>query len=458
MTLQIYNNFTKQNEIFKPIKPNQVGLYICGLTPYDYCHIGNARVSVVFDVIVRYLRAQGFKVKHVRNITDIDDKIIKRANENNEDFHKLTEHFIKSMHEDEAALGILPPDIEPLATEHIPQIIALVQILLDKKYAYIAKNGDVYYDINKFKDYGKLAHQNLDSLHAGIRVEVTDVKHDPLDFVLWKMSKPNEPSWDSPWGKGRPGWHIECSAMSAHYLGKHFDIHGGGADLLFPHHQNEIAQSEAAFECKFVNTWMHVGYVQINREKMSKSLGNFFTLREVLKLYNPETIRYFMLASHYRSPLNYSDQNLNNAQAALSRFYIALRDLPIDSRLRGNDTRRFYAAMDDDFNTPEALAVLFDMVREINNLRALNKLTEAAELGALVKHLGGILGILQQEPEKFLHGGLDKNKIEKLIAERNIARQNKNWKQADQIRDELINMGIELEDTHEGTIWRLQTP
>jgi cysteinyl-tRNA synthetase len=462
--LQIYNNLTKQKEPFKPIKAKQVGIYVCGLTPYDYCHVGNARISVVFDVVVRYLRARGFKVKHVRNITDIDDKIIKRANENKEYYQKLTERFINFMHEDEAALGVLPPDIEPRATEHMPQIIAMVQTLLDKGYAYLATNGDVYYDINKFKNYGKLAHQDLDNLRAGARVEVTDVKHDPLDFVLWKMSKPNEPAWDSPWGKGRPGWHIECSAMSTHYLGRNFDIHGGGADLVFPHHQNEIAQSEAAFDCKFVNIWMHVGYVQINQRKMAKSLGNFFTLREVLKLYHPETIRYFMLASHYRSPLNYSEQNLNHAQTALTRFYIALRDLPMDSRIRGNDdqpanstfAKRFYATMNDDFNTPEALAVLFDMVREINNLRNANKLDKAAELTATLKHLGSLLGLLQQDPEAFLHANLDKNKIEKLITSRNNARTNKDWAKADQIRDQLISMGVELEDTPKGTTWHLK--
>ena len=450
--LQIYNNLTKQKETFKPIKENQVGIYVCGLTPYDYCHVGNARISVVFDVVVRYLRAQGFKVQHVRNITDIDDKIINRAHENNEDYQKLTERCIKFMHEDEAVLGVLPPDIEPRATRHMPQIIAMVQTLLAKGYAYIATNGDVYYDINKFKNYGKLAHQDLDSLRAGARVEVADVKNDPLDFVLWKMSKPGEPAWDSPWGKGRPGWHIECSAMATHYLGKNFDIHGGGADLVFPHHQNEIAQSEAAFDCKFVNTWMHVGYVQINQQKMAKSLGNFFTLREVLKLYNPETIRYFMLASHYRSPLNYSEQNLNHAQTALTRFYIALRALPTALAAKNTEfEKRFYAAMDDDFNTPEAIAVLFDMVREINSL----KLEEAAHLGATLKQLGNLLGILQQDPEKFLHANLNQDKIEKLITARNNARTNKDWAQADQIRDELITMGVELEDTHEGTIYRM---
>ncbi len=455
--IQIYNNLTKQKELFKPINPNQVGIYVCGLTPYDYCHIGNARILVIFDVVVRYLRNLGYKVKYVRNITDIDDKIINRARENKENYQKLTERFINFLHEDEKALGVLVPDVEPHATQHIPEIVQIIQTLLDKGYAYTATNGDIYYQVTKFKKYGQLAHQDLDGLQAGIRVEVADVKRDPLDFVLWKLSKPDEPSWESPWGEGRPGWHIECSAMATHYLGKHFDIHGGGADLQFPHHENEIAQSEAAFGCKFVNTWMHVGFVKVNQKKMSKSLGNFFTLREVLKLYNSETVRYFILSSHYRSPLNYSDQNLNNAQAALSRFYIALRDLP-EARYEENKfEQRFYKAMDDDFNTPLALTALFDIVKEINRLRDINKLTDAARLGATLKHLGNVLGILQQDSETFLHSYVDIDKsqlIENLIKERDIARSNKNWSQADKIRQQLIAMGIELEDTPEGTIYR----
>jgi len=455
--LQIYNNLTKQKEEFKPINPKQIGIYVCGLTPYDYCHIGNARILVIFDVVVRYLRNLGYKVKYVRNITDIDDKIINRARQNNEDYQKLTDRFIDFMHEDEKTLGVLTPDVEPRATQHIPEIIQIIQTLLDKSYAYTATNGDIYYQVSKFKKYGQLAHQDIDSLQSGSRVAVADVKRDPLDFVLWKLSKPDEPAWNSPWGKGRPGWHIECSAMAAHYLGKHFDIHGGGADLLFPHHENEIAQSEAAFGCKFVNTWMHVGFVKVDQKKMSKSLGNFFTLREVLKLYNPETIRYFILASHYHSPLNYSDHNLNNAQIALTRFYIALRDLPKVKYEENKFEQRFYKAMDDDFNTPLALSALFDIVKEINSLRDINRITEAARLGATLKHLGNLLGILQQDPETFLHSNIDINKsqlIENLIKERDIARNNKNWSRADQIRDQLIAMGIELEDTPNGTIYR----
>jgi cysteinyl-tRNA synthetase len=455
--LQIYNNLIRKKEPFKPIDPNQVGIYVCGLTPYDYCHIGNARILVIFDVVVRYLRNLGYKVKYVRNITDIDDKIINRARENNEDYQKLTDRFINFMHEDEKSLGVLKPDIEPRATQHIPEIIQIIQILLDKGYAYVATNGDIYYQVSKFKKYGQLAHQDIDSLQSGSRVAVTDVKRDPLDFVLWKLSKPDEPNWNSPWGKGRPGWHIECSAMAAHYLSKHFDIHGGGADLLFPHHENEIAQSEAAFGCKFVNTWMHVGFVKVDQKKMSKSLGNFFTLREVLKLYNPETIRYFILASHYRSPLNYSDHNLNNAQIAMTRFYIALRDLPKVQYEKNKFEQRFYTAINDDFNTPLVLSALFDIVKEINRLRDINKMIEAARLGATLKHLGNLLGILQQDSETFLHSSIDVNKsqiVENLIKERDIARENKNWLRADQIRDQLIAMGIELEDTPDGTIYR----
>ncbi|MCK4608669.1 MAG: cysteine--tRNA ligase [Gammaproteobacteria bacterium] len=455
--LQIYNHLTKHKEPFKPINAKQIGLYVCGMTVYDYCHIGNARIFIIFDTIVKHLRASGYKVNYVRNITDIDDKIIARAKKNGETCQELTERFINIIHEDEQTLGIEPPCVEPRATEHIPQIIELIDTLITKDYAYIATNGDVYYEVKKFPSYGKLAQQDLTSLQAGARVEVTEVKRDPLDFVLWKMSKPGEPEWDSPWGKGRPGWHIECSAMSAKHLGKHFDLHGGGVDLQFPHHQNEIAQSEAAFDCKFVNTWMHVGYVQLNQHKMSKSLGNFFTLREVLKIYHPETIRYFMLVSHYRSPLNYSDENLNKAQAALTTLYTAIRGLNnITEATADKYETQFNAAMDDDFNTPEAIAVLFELAHEINRLR-INKQTEiATQLGACLKKLGAILGILQSDPEEFLHANIDsdlKEKIEGLIAARTTARTNKGWQQADQIRDQLTSMGIELEDTAHGTLW-----
>ena len=452
--MKIYNNLTQKKEEFKPIKPGKIGLYLCGSTVYDYCHIGNARPWIAFGVIVGYMRARGYEVTYVRNITDIDDKIINRANENGEDYKTLAERFIDIMHEDEKALGTLSPDIEPRATEHMLQIIDIVQTLIAKNYAYVADNGDVYYDVTKFKDYGQLAHQDLDEMQAGSRVEVAEVKHNPLDFVLWKMSKPGEPSWDSPWGKGRPGWHIECSAMAMQYLGKHFDIHGGGVDLQFPHHQNEIAQSEAACGCKYVNTWMHVGYVQVDKTKMSKSLGNFFTLREVLKHYDPEVIRYFMISSHYRSPVNYSQENLNNAKSALERFYMALRSFkesdsqPIDESYK----KKFFDAMDDDFNTPEALAVLFEITREINK-------GFTSHLATL-KYLGSLLGILQQDPETFLHADIDQDKnqqIDDLIAARNQARKDKNWSEADRIRDQLNEMNVELEDGAEGTVWRFKT-
>ncbi len=452
----IYNNLTQQKEEFVPIKPGEIGLYACGLTVYDYCHIGHARLFITFDMVVRYLRARGYKVTYVRNITDIDDKIIKRAVKNKEDFSDLTARFIQAMQEDEAALGIVPPDITPRATEHIEQIITMIQTLVDKGYAYVADNGDVYYDVAKFKDYGQLAHQNLDELQAGARIEINEAKHNPLDFVLWKMSKPSEPSWDSPWGEGRPGWHIECSAMSTNYLGNHFDIHGGGVDLQFPHHQNEIAQAEAAHDEKFVNVWMHMGFVQVDKEKMSKSMGNFFTLREVLKHYNPEVLRMFMLASHYRSPVSYSQENLNNAKAALERFYMALRGLPeVTAEINSEYQQKFYEKMDDDFNTPEALAVLFDITREINRLRE-SDLESAAKLGFTLKNLGGILGLLQQNPENFLQADVSPEQIaeiDNLITARNQARQNKNWAEADKIRDQLLAQGIELEDSSQGTKW-----
>jgi cysteinyl-tRNA synthetase len=326
--LQIYNSLTKQKELFKPIHQGQVNLYVCGMTVYDFCHIGHARVLVVFDIVTEYLRYLGYNVNYIRNITDIDDKIIDRAQKNQESFQQLTERFIQAMHEDFAKLGILPPIAEPKATDYIEPMISLIQTLLDKGFAYIADNGDVYYSVSQFKTYGALGHQDLEKLHSGARVAVIDAKHHPLDFVLWKLAKPQEPSWSSPWGNGRPGWHVECSAMSMDALGAHFDIHGGGLDLAFPHHENEIAQSEAASGEKFVNTWMHVGFVQVNQEKMSKSLGNFFTIRDVLKEYTPEVIRYFLMASHYRSPLNYSPENLQSAKAALERFYLCLRNFP----------------------------------------------------------------------------------------------------------------------------------
>lgn len=455
--LHIYNTFSRQKELFKPIAASKIGLYVCGLTVYDDCHIGHGRLFIWFDVVVRYLRSIGYQVTYVRNITDIDDKIIKRAQELNIDYKTLTANVITSMHADEKSLDIIPPSFEPRVTDNITQVIDLIQTLVNKSFAYATTTSDVYYEVAKFKSYGKLAHQDLNSLRTGIRVEANEYKRDPLDFALWKAAKPNEPFWPSPWGNGRPGWHIECSAMAKKYLGESFDIHGGGSDLQFPHHQNELAQSEAANGCCFVNYWMHMGFVQVNQEKMSKSLGNFFTLKEALKKYRPEILRYFVVASHYRSPINFSEENLENAHAALQRFYITLRDLPpvntkdFDAKNQFNE--RFHAAMNDDFNTPEALAVLFDLAREINRLRSAQQLTEAAQYGALLKHLGLVLGILQDDPEKFLKAGIDASAIEALITARNTARKNKNWAEADRIRDQLTAMGITLEDTPTGTTW-----
>jgi cysteinyl-tRNA synthetase len=447
--IKIYNSLSKQKETFTPIEPGKIGLYVCGMTVYDYCHLGHARVMVVFDMVVRYLRSVGFSVTYVRNITDIDDKIIQRANENGEDFHELTARFIQAMHEDSEALGVLPPDQEPRASESIAEIIAMVQSLLDNGHAYIADSGDICYAIQEFKYYGKLSGKRLEDLRAGERVDVDQSKKDPLDFVLWKKAKPEEPSWESPWGDGRPGWHIECSAMSTHCLGNHFDIHGGGMDLQFPHHENEIAQSEAATGEEFVNVWMHNGFVRINDEKMSKSLGNFFTVREILERYQPEVVRYFMLTSHYRSPLNYSDQDLDAAKHALTRFYTALRGFDVSNTELDNEyNKRFHAAMKDDFNTPEAIAVLFDLVKEVNK-------TESTELAGQLRQLAGILGLLQAAPEDYLHGNtIEAEEIEKQIAERNAARKNRDWATADRIRDQLKEQGISLEDGAQGTIWR----
>ncbi len=459
--LQIYNTLTQQKEVFKPLKPGKIGLYVCGMTVYDYCHIGHARVLVAFDMVTRYLRSRGYEVNYVRNITDIDDKIIKRAQENNEPYNALTERMIAAMHEDEKKLGILLPNQEPRATDHIPQMIAMIQKLVANGHAYIADNGDVYYQIAKFKDYGQLAHQDLEKLRSGARVAIETTKRDPLDFVLWKLAKPGEPHWESPWGAGRPGWHIECSAMSTDCLGETFDIHGGGFDLTFPHHQNEIAQSEGATGKKFVNLWMHNGFVQVDKEKMSKSLGNFFTLRDVFKEYSAETIRYFLLASHYRSPVNYSQENLQSAHQALERFYMTLRGFGVRGEGIGEATstpflQRFNEVMDDDFNTPEALAVMFDLVREINRLQQENS-QQAAQLADLLRHMGSVLGILQQDPEVFLRSGTNDDevkKIEALIAQRNQARKDKNWAEADRVRAELTSLGVTLEDTAAGTVWR----
>ncbi|MCP4697921.1 MAG: cysteine--tRNA ligase [Gammaproteobacteria bacterium] len=456
--LTLYNTLSNKKEPFRPIEPDNIRIYVCGMTVYDYCHVGHARVLVVFDTIVRHLRHAGYQVTYVRNITDIDDKIIQRANENNEDINALTARFIKAMHEDSAALAVLPPDHEPRATESLAAIIDMVQRLIDREYAYIGKNGDVYYAVKRFPGYGKLSGKRIEDLRAGARVEVSDAKQDSLDFALWKTAKPGEPAWDSPWGPGRPGWHIECSAMSTCHLGNHFDIHGGGMDLQFPHHENEIAQSEGATGESFVNLWMHNGFVRINEEKMSKSLGNFFTVREVLTRYQPEALRYFILSSHYRSPLNYSDLQLDVAHQALTGLYTALRGLPAADKKLADAVyaERFDAAMNDDINTPEALAVLFEIMHEINRSRA-NKPDTAAQLGDELRCLGGILGLLQTEPEAYLQGSsadLSIAEIEKMIAARHAARQNRQWAESDRIRDELKGKGILLEDASSGTTWR----
>ena len=429
-------------------------MYVCGVTVYDLCHIGHARTFVNFDVIVRYLRYAGYEVKYVRNITDIDDKIIKRANERGISAHDLAEQFIVEMHKDFDALNIKRPDIEPKATDNITEIVNFVQKLIDNQHAYVAENGDVLFDINSFKEYGKLSGQKLDELQAGARIEVEKTKHNPLDFVLWKMSKPGEPSWESPWGAGRPGWHIECSAMNNKYLGKEFDIHGGGSDLIFPHHENEIAQSCCANKTPYVHYWMHSGMVMINEEKMSKSLNNFFTIRDVLETYDAETIRFFLLSGQYRSPLNYSQENLDKARAALNRLYTTLRDTQAVEPDSTEDeyTAKFKEYMDDDFNTPGAISVLFDLAKQINKESG----ETAQKLAGRLKQLASVLGILEQDPNKFLTTGAkddDVEQIEALIKQRNEARKQKNWALADEARDKLKQMHIELEDGPQGTVW-----
>jgi len=455
--LKIHNTLTRDKQEFKSIEPGKVRMYVCGMTVYDYCHLGHARVMVVFDMVYRWLMASGYDVTYVRNITDIDDKIIKRAIENEESIHQLTDRFIGYMHEDERALGILPPNQEPRATQHIPQMLQMVEQLEQNGLAYRAANGDVNYAVRKFEGYGKLSGKSLEDLRAGERVEVDTAKHDPLDFVLWKHVKagdPEEAQWDSPWGRGRPGWHLECSAMSSELLGDTFDIHGGGADLQFPHHENEIAQSEGAHRCTFVNYWMHNGFVRVDNEKMSKSLGNFFTIREVLKQYDPEVVRFFILRAHYRSPLNYSDAHLDDAKGALTRLYTALKSVAADQEVDWSEAhaQRLQAAMDDDFNTPEALAALFDLANEVNR-------TGSAELAAQLKALGGVLGLLQRDAQAFLQGGagaggLDDAAIDAQIEARIAAKKNKDYAEADRIRKELLEAGIVLEDTPQGTTWR----
>ena len=450
--LKIYNTLTRNKETFTPIQSNQVRMYVCGMTVYDYCHLGHARVMVVFDLVSRWFRTSDYAVTYVRNITDVDDKIINRANENNETIAELTQRFIDAMDEDAAKLGVIRPDNEPRATAHIDAMVEMIQTLVERGSAYTADNGDVFYAVRSFDGYGKLSGKSLDDLRAGERVEVDTFKRDPLDFVLWKSVKPNEPHWDSPWGAGRPGWHIECSAMSAKHLGQHFDIHGGGQDLQFPHHENEIAQSEAAHNCQMANYWMHNGFVRVDDEKMSKSLGNFFTIRTVLGQYDAEVVRFFILRAHYRSPLNYSDKHLDDAKAALTRLYNALRDVETTSDAidwSHPEALRFKAAMDDDFNTPEAIAVLFDLANEVNT----NKATEAANL---LKNLAGVIGLLAQGTDAFMQGEaanivLD---IDGLIKARIDAKAAKNYAEADRIRQELADSGIALEDTPQGTTWR----
>ncbi|WP_318446268.1 cysteine--tRNA ligase [Photobacterium leiognathi] len=457
--LKIYNSLTRQKEAFTPIQPGKVGMYVCGVTIYDLCHIGHGRTFVSFDVVSRYLRYSGYDLTFVRNITDIDDKIIKRAAENGESCESLTERLIGEMHADFDALGMKRPDVEPRATQFIAEIIALCERLIERGFAYVASNGDVMFEVSKFEDYGRLSKQDLDQLQAGARVDIETAKRSPLDFVLWKMSKPGEPTWESPWGPGRPGWHIECSAMNSAILGDHFDIHGGGSDLQFPHHENEIAQSCCAHDTQYVNTWMHSGMVMVDREKMSKSLGNFFTIRDVLNHYDPETVRYFLMSGHYRSQLNYSEENLKQARSALERLYTSLRGLDTSVEAAGGEefVARFKEAMDDDFNTPEAYSVLFDMAREINRLKA-DDVVAASVLGARMRELADVLGLLSQEPETFLQGGAgeddDVAEIEALIQQRLDARAAKDWAAADEARDKLMAMGIILEDGAQGTTWR----
>lgn len=458
--LKIYNTLSRAKQDFVPLMPGSVKIYVCGMTVYDYCHLGHARVLVVFDTVVRWFKTSGYDVTYVRNITDIDDKIIKRAIENGEPFEALTDRFIHAMDEDAAALGVMKPSHEPRATQYVEKMIAMIATLVDKKLAYAADNGDVYYSVHDFPGYGKLSGKALEDLRAGERVEVDQHKKDPLDFVLWKAAKPDEPHWDSPWGKGRPGWHIECSAMCAHYLGEHFDIHGGGQDLQFPHHENEIAQSEGAHEHPFVNYWMHNGFVRVDNEKMSKSLGNFFTVREILKRYQPEVVRFFILRAHYRSPLNYSDHHLNDAKSALDRLYTALNGVEtanVDVDWKNAEAQFFAAAMNDDFNTPEAVAVLFDLASEINKTGSIQK-------AALLKKLGEDLGLLQQNPQDYLQQGIGvegeeqitAGSVEQMINRRLNARKEGNYAEADDIRNLLLEAGVVLEDGAKGTTWRRQ--
>lgn len=458
--LQIYNTLTRKKETFKPINDGKIGIYVCGVTVYDLCHIGHARTYINFDNIVRFLRFSGYDVNYVRNITDVDDKIIKRAIENGESCDDLTERTIADMHQDFDALNLLRPDIEPRVTQHMDDVVEMVETLVNKQHAYLAENGDVLFDVSSYDKYGQLSKQDLEQLQAGSRVEVDNHKRNPLDFVLWKAAKPNEPAWQSPWGEGRPGWHIECSAMNNKVLGGHFDIHGGGSDLTFPHHENEVAQSCCALDTPYVNWWMHTGMVQINQEKMSKSLGNFFTIREVLKKYDAETTRFFLISGQYRSQLNYSLDNLDQAKASLERLYTALSDVDIDDSIeldkKDPHVKAFIEAMNDDFNSPIAISVLFDLAKEINTTKQ-NEIEKSKLLATTLKKLGELLGILQQAPEQFFKGDEsdeDSQVIEALIVKRSEAKKNKDWVSADEAREQLKALGIVLEDTPQGTKWK----
>ena len=463
--LQIYDTLTQSKRPFVPLQRGKVGMYVCGVTVYDFCHIGHARTYVAFDIVYRYLQHLGFDVTYIRNITDIDDKIINRAAAQNEDWHLLVNRMVAAMHEDFGKLNILLPTQEPRATETLPEMFTLIAELIAKDFAYIGPNGDIFYAVDHFPSYGALSKRSLDDLQAGARVDVNEAKRHPLDFVLWKQAKPNEPAWNSPWGAGRPGWHIECSAMAINLLGKHFDIHGGGHDLTFPHHENERAQSEAATGETFVNYWMHGGFVQINDEKMSKSLNNFFTIRDVLAEYDAEAVRYFLISSHYRSPINYSLEALQQAQASLKRLYGALRHLltdvpPLAENKKQELSQAFYAALDDDFNLPVALASMFELAKLIQRERDIQP-QYAAQLAHLLREQGQLLGILSRDPEIFFQGGdtddKDAAEIEALIAKRLTARLEKDWKTADAIRDELQQRGILIEDSGKATTWRRDT-
>lgn len=457
--IRIYNTLSQKKEEFQPIEPGKVRMYVCGMTVYDYCHLGHARVLVAFDVITRYLRHSGYDVHYVRNITDIDDKILRRADENGEVYSDLTERMIKAMHEDEAKLGVLSPTQEPRATAYIDEIIAMIHKLVASGHAYAADNGDVYFAVESYPDYGKLSKKKLEDLVAGARVDVQEAKRSPADFVLWKEAKPGEVSWPSPWGDGRPGWHIECSAMSSSCLGETFDIHGGGPDLLFPHHENEIAQSECASGHTFVNTWMHAGAIRVNKEKMSKSLGNFFTIREIFEKYPPEVVRYFLVSSHYRSQVDYSEENLAEAGRVLNRLYQALRGLvPAKNVPESGHDQQFADAMSDDFNTAGAMAVLHSVANDINQHRRGGDEAAAAEQAAVLVRLGGVLGLLQQDPEAYFQAGLEgelsADDIETMIQARADARKNREFAEADRIRDELLDRGVILDDSRAGTSWR----